>query len=137
MLEFLRNALKEKGLKITPQRVVIYEAVVGLKNHPTAENIIENLKINHPNISVGTIYKTLDTFVENNLLRKVKTDKDVMRYDAILDHHHHLYCVQTERIEDYEDEQLNTLIENYFKNNQIKNFNIQEIKLQITGQFTT
>jgi Fur family peroxide stress response transcriptional regulator len=135
MTHFFREKLKEKGLKVTPQRVAIYDAIVSLKNHPTAENVIEYIKINHPNISVGTVYKVLDSLVENALLKKVKTEKDIMRYDAVLSNHHHLYCIETERIEDYEDESLNELISNYFKNKKIKNFIVQDIKLQITGKF--
>lgn len=135
MTNFFREKLQERGLKVTPQRVAIYEAIVKLNNHPTAENVIEYIKINHPNISVGTVYKVLDFLVENALLKKVKTEKDIMRYDAVLSNHHHLYCAETDRIEDYEDEKLNTLINEYFKKNKIKNFKVQEIKLQITGKF--
>jgi Fur family peroxide stress response transcriptional regulator len=46
-----------------------------------------------------------------------------------------LYCVETDRIEDYEDEKLNQLINDYFKKNTIENFNVTDIKLQITGKF--
>ena len=134
MSDFYRKTLKEKGLKVTPQRVAIFEAITHLKNHPTAENIIAYIKKNHPNISVGTVYKVLDSFVENKLLSKVKTEKDIKRYDSVLTNHHHLYCTETDRIEDYEDDQLNELIENYFKTHKIKNFNIQEVKLQISGK---
>jgi Fur family transcriptional regulator, peroxide stress response regulator len=137
MHTFFREKLQEKGLKVTPQRVAIYEAIVELDNHPTAENVIDYIKKNHPNISVGTVYKVLDSLVENELLKKVKTEKDIMRYDAVLSNHHHLYCAETDRIEDYEDEQLNTLINNYFKTNKIKNFKVEDIKLQITGTFNT
>jgi|TARA_B110000503_G_C7113192_1_gene399128 Fur family transcriptional regulator, peroxide stress response regulator len=135
MNNFFREKLQEKGLKVTPQRVAIYEAIVKLKNHPTAENVIEYIKANHPNISVGTVYKVLDSLVENQLLKKVKTEKDIMRYDAVLSNHHHLYCAETDRIEDYEDAKLNTLINEYFKKNKIKKFKVQDIKLQITGKF--
>ena len=127
--------LKEKGLKITPQRIAIYKAVVDLKNHPTADNIIEYIKQNHPSISVGTVYKVLNILVENKLLRKVKSERDIMRYDAIMDHHHHLYCIDSDRIEDYEDDSLDKLVEDYFRKKRIKNFEIEEIKLQITGKF--
>lgn len=137
MNNFFREKLQEKGLKVTPQRLAIYAAIVDLNNHPTAENVIEYIKKNHPNISVGTVYKVLDSLVENELLMKVKTDKDIMRYDAVLSKHHHLYCAETERIEDYEDEALNSLINAYFKKNKIKYFTVQDIKLQITGQFKT
>ena len=140
MLQFMMNdffisKLQEKGLKVTPQRLAIYDAIVNLKNHPTAENIIEYIKSNHPNISVGTVYKVLDSLTENNLLMKVKTERDIMRYDDVLSNHHHLYCAETDRIEDYEDENLNKLISNYFSKNKIKNFKIQDIKLQLTGKF--
>ena len=134
-MQFFREQLKSKGLKVTPQRVAIYEAVAELHNHPTAENIIEYIKSNHPNISVGTVYKVLDSLVENTLLRKVKNEKDIMRYDAVLAHHHHLYCSETERIEDFEDPQLDQFISEYFKKKKIKNFKVQDIKLQITGTF--
>jgi Fur family peroxide stress response transcriptional regulator len=136
MITFFREKLQEKGLKVTPQRVAIYDAIVKLNNHPTAENVIEYIKAYHPNISVGTVYKVLDSLVENNLLKKVKTEKDIMRYDAVLSNHHHLYCAETDRIEDYEDEKLNAIINDYFNANLIKNFRVQDIKLQITGKFT-
>lgn len=135
MNNFLIEKLQEKGLKVTPQRVAIYEAIVQLNNHPTAENIIDYIKQNHPNISVGTVYKVLDSLVENELLKRVKTEKDIMRYDAVISNHHHLYCAETDRIEDYEDETLNDLISNYFNKHKIKNFKVQDIKLQITGTF--
>ncbi|MBS4044297.1 MAG: transcriptional repressor [Chitinophagaceae bacterium] len=135
MIQTFIHQLKEKGLKVTPQRSAIYEAIVKLNNHPTAENIIDYVKANYPNISVGTVYKVLDTFVENGLLKKVKTEKDIMRYDAFTKNHHHLYCAETDRIEDFEDDKLTEMITNYFQTHKIKNFNIQDIKLQITGKF--
>lgn len=134
-VDIFREHLKEKGLKVTPQRIAIYEAIVELKNHPTADNIIAYIRNNHPNISIGTVYKVLDSLVENNLVKKVKSEKDVMRYDAIMQHHHHLYCAETDRIEDYADEQLDQLIKEYFKKKKITNFEIKDIKLQITGKF--
>jgi Fur family transcriptional regulator, peroxide stress response regulator len=135
MLATFREKLQSKGLKVTPQRIAIYDAIVTLKSHPTAENVIDYIKANHPNISVGTVYKILDSLVENELLKKVKTENGIMRYDPILTNHHHLYCAESNRIEDYDNEELNDLITDYFKKNKIKNFKIEEIKLQITGTF--
>ena len=137
MSQLFREKLKEKGLKVTPQRVAIYEAIVQLKNHPTADNVIEYIKNNHPNISTGTVYKVLDLFVENELLKKVKTEKDIMRYDAVISNHHHLYCAETDRIEDFEDKKLTDIIHKHFNKYGIKNFDIHDVKLQITGKFNT
>lgn len=116
--------------------MAVYQAVVKLKNHPTAESIIAYIKTSHPNISVGTVYKVLDSLVENQLLKKVKSEKDVMRYDAILQKHHHLYCNGSDRIEDFMDDELDTLITQYFKRKKIKGFKIKDVTLQINGEFT-
>ena len=127
--------LKNGNLKVTPQRIAVLEALNSLKDHPTADKIKEYVIKNHPNVAVGTIYKTLETFVEKGLIKKVKTEKDVMRYDAILEKHHHLYCEETEHIEDFFDDELNNLLEEYFKKKKIPNFKIKDIKLQIIGTF--
>jgi len=130
------DMLNAAGLKITPQRIAVIEAVTILHNHPTAENIIDYIKENHPNIAMGTIYKTLETFVKKGMVKKVKTDGDTMRYDATTCPHHHLYSSQSDRIEDYNDTELQNLLESYFKTHTIPGFRIEDIKLQIIGEFT-
>ena len=132
----IKQKLAEKNLKITPQRLAILEAVVVLKNHPTAENIVEFIRKSHPNIATATVYKVLEILVENGLIHKVKTDKDCMRYDAITEKHHHLYSLKTDRIEDYVDDELTQMIEAYFLKKGIENFQIEDVKLQIIGKFT-
>ena len=130
-----RSILLEKELKITPQRIAVLEAVHELKNHPTAENVCDYIKKKHPNIAVGTIYKTLEAFVKKGIIRKVKTEKDFMRYDSILENHHHIYCSETEHIEDYFDKDLDTLIEKYFRKKKIPNFTVEYVKLHLVGKF--
>lgn len=131
----IRDKLGTKGLKITPQRIAILQAIEKLNNHPTAENIIEYIRRNHPNISTATVYKVLDALAANDLIKKVKTDRDIMRYDAITENHHHLYCAESDRIEDYFDHELNEMIGNYFEKKSIPGFQIADIKLQIIGTF--
>lgn len=132
----IRNKLIAKGLKITPQRIAILEAIEKLHNHPTAENIIEYIRRNHPNIATATVYKVLDALAANDLIKKVKTDRDIMRYDAITENHHHLYCAESDRIEDYFDKDLNEMISSYFEKKGIPGFEIADIKLQIIGTFS-
>lgn len=131
----ITDILTEKGLKVTPQRVAVMEAVMKLKNHPTAENITDFIQKKYPNIAVGTVYNVLDVLVDNGILEKVKTDTDVMRYDAVLEQHHHLYCLESDKIENYFDDELNKLLSNYFKKHKIPDFEINDIKLQIIGKF--
>lgn len=131
----IRNKLIEKGLKVTPQRIAILEAIIKLNNHPTADNIIDYIRNNHPNIATATVYKVLDALVANELIIKVKTEKDVMRYDAVMERHHHLYCSESDRIEDFVDTELNDMIEKYFDKKKIKGFKIEDVKLQIIGKF--
>jgi len=131
----IKEKLVEKGLKVTPQRMAILEAVYMQSNHPTAEMIMNYIKDTHPGIASGTIYKVLDVLIENQLIKRVKTEKDIMRYDGVLENHHHLYCRESEEIKDYMNEELEHLLTNYFKQNEIENFEIQEIKLHISGKF--
>lgn len=134
-LNEIRSYLINKGLRVTPQRIVVLETILKLNNHPTAEQIISFLQEHHPNIATGTVYKILDILVDHGLICRVKTDHDAMRYDAITDIHHHLYCAESERIEDYFDIGLNQLLQDYFKSHQIPGFRIEDIKLQIIGKF--
>ena len=133
--EEIANRLSEKGLRVTTQRIAILEAILSLDNHPSAENITEYIRRNYPSISVGTVYKVLDFFVEHKLLNKVKTESGTMRFDPLLTKHHHLYCNESDRIEDYEDKELDQLITDYLGQKGIKNFQIQNIQLHITGKF--
>jgi Fur family transcriptional regulator, peroxide stress response regulator len=131
------NILVLNDLKVTPQRIAILEVILALENHPTAENITEHLRLAHPNISLATIYNTLETFSRKGIIRKVSTNNEVSRYDPVTERHHHLYCADSDRIEDFYDDDLNRILDEYMKSKKIPDFNIEDIKLQIIGTFTT
>jgi len=130
----IKNKLSEKGLKITPQRLSILEAIYNI-NHPTADDIIKYIRQKHSNIATGTVYKVLDTFVQKRLIKKITTDKDVIRYDGLLIHHHHLHSSEDILIKDYIDEELDKILKDYFQKKKINNFEIEDITLQIKGKF--
>ncbi len=125
--------LSHHNLKITPQRIAVYEAVVQL-DHPDADEITRLVNETNPGIARGTVYNVLELFCDKNIIRKVKTDQDKMRYDPVLDKHHHLYDERSTKIFDSVDEELDELLENYFAKKNIENFNIKEIRLQIVGE---
>lgn len=131
----IRKYLVEKGIKATTQRLIIYQAILELHNHPTAEEIYNKLIEKYPSVSLSTVYNTLELFVKQDIIKTVKTDNGIIRYDAILEPHHHLYCTKTNKIGDYYNEELNKLLKDFFDKHNIENFSIKELKLQIIGNF--
>jgi Fur family peroxide stress response transcriptional regulator len=131
----LTKILSENDLKITPQRVAVLEALIELKDHPSADSVKDYVQKGHPNLAIGTVYNILETFCKKGIIRKVKTDKDFMRYDIETHRHHHLYCDECDYIENYYDEALDLLLQNYFSEKRIPDFNIKDINLQIVGNY--
>lgn len=134
-IELLKVKLRDKGLKATPKRLLILEAIIELNNHPTAEEIFKFIRNQNLNIATATVYKALDIMVARKVIIKVDTEKHIIRYDAIPEPHHHLYSAESNIIKDYENEEINKILEKYFKKNKIRDFDIEEIKLQIIGKF--
>lgn len=133
-LSDIREKLNQVGLKATHQRLVIYEALCKLMRHPSAEEIFELVKSKNPSISLGTVYKTLDSFVETGLLHKVSTRQGTMRYDVNVTPHHHLYCTNTHEIYDFQDGDLQELIQKFLTSKNFSNFEVEDIRLHINGK---
>lgn len=129
--------LKDAGLKVTPQRMAVMEAVFSIDGHPSSDEVSKYVKKLHPNIALGTIYNILDSLTDKGILNRVKTDKGVMLYDSVGRKHHHLYCNESDRIEDFYDDELDAMLEAYFTKKKISGFDIRDIKLQLVGKFKT
>jgi Fur family transcriptional regulator, peroxide stress response regulator len=97
------------GLALTPQRLAIYQVLAGDDSHPGAEDIYRRIKPNLPSLSLGTVYRTLELFEEHGLVSRVNAFGDQTRFDANLEPHHHLICVQCRKIFDYRDPRLEEL----------------------------
>ena len=130
----IAEAMRARGLKVTPQRIAVIQALDKL-DYPRAEEIIREVSEQIPGLSPTTVYNTLDILVSKKIIRKVHTEADVMRYDAIADHHHHLYCLESDRMDDYFDPELDKLLEDYFRRKNIDGFRLKEVKLQLMGEF--
>ncbi len=120
---------------MTPQRLAVFKAVRMHHNHPTADQLIGQVKKMHPGIATGTVYKILDILEEKRLVKKVKTEAGVMRYDAVTEQHHHLYCPETGQLHDYFDPELNTLLREYFKKTKISGFRMEDVQVHVSGKF--
>jgi Fur family transcriptional regulator, peroxide stress response regulator len=126
--------IQKSGLKITPQRVAVMQALHKLE-HPRAEDIFRDVSGQMPGISPATVYNTLEALVQRKIIRKVHTDAGIMRYDAICEQHHHLYCSNSDRMGDYFDDELDKMLKEYFRQKKIKGFRIKDIKVQLMGEF--
>ena len=134
-VEHIRKRIADSGLKVTVQRLAVLEALFDLKNHPTVERIRQKINERYPGIASGTIYKTLETFVDKGLVEKVKDSNDKMRYDAYTEKHHHLYSEDDQEIGDYYDPELDKLLEEYFRKKSIPGFDVHDTRVQIVGRF--
>lgn len=128
------NTLQQKGIKATTQRVIIYNLIKDLKNHPTAEMVYQITQKKYPTISLATVYKTLEHFSEKGLIHKISTADGKLRYDPRINEHHHIICTNTNEIIDIEENELSALINNYLKSLTIDNFEINDVKILIKGK---
>lgn len=103
-------------------------------SHPTAEEIYAHVYQNLPGISLGTVYKTLDTLVQNKLISKLQSETGSFRYDSNTCSHNHIYCTNTNEIIDFEDPELQALLKKYFATKEFSNIKIQDIRLQIFAE---
>ena len=127
-------SLKEKGLKATHQRIVIYSELLVNPSHPRAEELYESLKPSNPSLSLATLYKTLESFEEVGLVNKVLTREGVARYDAITAPHAHIISTNTKEIMDIEDPELVQLINDYIRRKHFENFALESISINLEGQ---
>ncbi|WP_108975681.1 Fur family transcriptional regulator [Leptospira ryugenii] len=114
--------LKEKGLKITNQRLLVAEKIFSTHNHFTAEGLLYELKDSKDKISKATIYRILSIMVEAGLLEEHDFGKDYKYYEHIIGHKHHdhIICVQCGRIVEFIDEQIEDLQKNAAEKNGFK-----------------
>ncbi len=133
----IKTQFQELGIKSTLPRVVIYQSLAKSMHHPSAEEIHLAIQKKYPGVSLATVYKTLDMLVQKSLASKVVTNEDKVRYDSKMDNHIHLYCEKSQKIMDYEDQELADMLTGYFSKKGIPNFKINKIQVNINGESKT
>jgi Fe2+ or Zn2+ uptake regulation protein len=101
-METLIQKLRQRRISVTPQRVAVLSALEGRRDHPTADQIYQEVRRQLPAISFNTVYKTLEVLCQKGLVTKVNPLHEVARYDVQTHHHAHLVCRQCHRIYDLE-----------------------------------
>lgn len=96
-------ALKQAGLRLTPQRRAICRAVAERVDHPTAQAVYDQLLPEFPSLSRATVYNTLQVLVETGLVQELGTAGDgAIHYDADVAPHVNLICMRCHRVEDFD-----------------------------------
>lgn len=95
--------LKAKGIQVTPQRLAIFEQLMGRKDHPSAEMIFNNIKDDFPSLTLVTVYNTLQKLESCDLCIKVNPLHASARYDGNTSVHQHLVCTHCQEIIDIHD----------------------------------
>lgn len=94
------KVFKENSIRITPQRLSVYNLLKKWRGHPTAEFIYSELKKDCPAISLATVYAILELFQRKNLVRQLRINFDKSSFDTITKSHHHFLCRKCGRIFD-------------------------------------
>jgi Fur family peroxide stress response transcriptional regulator len=101
-LEAFYKLCKEKNLKITPQRIEVYKALINSTEHPSADVVYEKVKKVLPNVSLDTVNRTLNTLSDIGVAFVVEGSGDVKRFDGNLDNHQHFKCIKCKKIFDFQ-----------------------------------
>ncbi|MEL6853721.1 MAG: Fur family transcriptional regulator [Cyanobacteria bacterium J06606_4] len=104
--EEIIQTLKAKNLRVTPQRFAVYANLLGREDHPTAEQILNDLNKDAPTSSQATLYSSLQALRNVGLIRDILLEEGVCRYDANVGLHHHFRCRSCGAIEDVAWEEL-------------------------------
>jgi Fur family ferric uptake transcriptional regulator len=100
----------EKGLRITEQRRVIARVLSEAEDHPDVEEVHARSSAIDPGISIATVYRTVRLFEEAGILERHDFGDGRSRYEAAPEtHHDHLIDVETGRVIEFVDEEVEAL----------------------------
>lgn len=110
--------------RLTSQKQIILEYLQSVKNHPTAEEVFEAVKKKLPRISLGTVYRNLETFYQRGLAKKI--EGETKRFDGDISIHHHFICQKCKKVFDIFEKNKN--LDKIF-NNRLNGFKAKEIQI--------
>lgn len=101
------QVLQSKGYRITPQRIMVVEALHSAKRHISAEEIFDRLKKKYPYANISTVYRTLELLKELGLAAEISVGDGVVRYHAKENsRHHHLVCTRCGKMIDLAEDEV-------------------------------
>jgi Fur family transcriptional regulator, peroxide stress response regulator len=103
------HIFQQHRLKVTPQRVAIYQALRFSSTHPTADAIYQMVKKQYPHISFDTVNRTLLTLAKIGIVEIIEIFGGAKRFDPNVSNHHHLHCTQCGEVTDFENQAYDEL----------------------------
>jgi|UniRef100_A0A7C5ALJ6 Fur family peroxide stress response transcriptional regulator len=100
----LIEKLRSRRISVTPQRLAVLSVLETRRDHPTAEQIYQEVRRQLPAISFNTVYKTLEVLCQKGLVIKVNPLHERARYDIDTSSHAHLVCRHCQFIVDLPEE---------------------------------
>lgn len=100
MYEKALETLRNNNVRITPQRQIILKYLINHDNHPSVDTIYEALKQEFSNLSIATIYNTLQLFEKLDIIIALPAEDGGIRYDFFGSPHFHAICDNCGKIED-------------------------------------
>jgi Fur family peroxide stress response transcriptional regulator len=125
-----RSKCKKHGLKVTPQRTIVYEELLKATDHPSIDILLKRVRKILPNISFDTVYRTLLSLSKIGVVNIVEGYGGSKRFEPNVAPHHHFRCINCHRIIDFYNE--------YYDNLKIptdiqKQFNVLNKKVLLEG----
>ena len=107
----IKRVLQDEGFRLTRQRKAVWDELAKSKDHYDADRIYENIKSKKISVSRATVYRTLDVLSKNKFIRKLDVGDGRIRYEAKIskDHHDHMICLETGKIIEFFNEDLEKL----------------------------
>lgn len=108
-LEELKGACKKAGVKITHQRLVVFQTIAQSTQHPDVETVYEAVRSQIPTISLDTVYRTLWLLRDLGVVSTLAPPHDKVRFDANTARHHHFLCAKCGLASDFYSPELDEL----------------------------
>lgn len=96
------------SIRNTIQRRIVLNTVMELANHPTPENVYEEIRRKGGTLSRSTVYRNLKVLQKNGQLKKLDIPGSSIRYDGNLSAHNHIFCTVCGKIGDISCDEKNT-----------------------------
>jgi Fur family transcriptional regulator, ferric uptake regulator len=105
-----QQILREKGYRLTPQRMMVVDVLHSADNHISAEDIFQKVKAAYPYANISTVYRTLELLKKLDLVTEIDTGEGCLRYHhREKGHHHHLVCSKCGKVAELPESLLTNL----------------------------